>query len=196
MVEELDFLPDDKPKAAGDNSTFSLGSIVLVLGILAVVLVFAVQLFNQNQTQPTPGERAPDFTLTSFEDETYTLSELEGNIVVVNFWGSWCGPCRAEAPDLQDIHEDFQDQGVLLIGVDWLDIEDNALAFIEEFDLTYINGPDIGESIADRYHIQGAPETFIVGRDGRIAHTIPGPVTYDTLAGLLRDLLDEEAHEA
>jgi len=156
---------EDQPVRKGG---LDLGSIVLLIGILAVIGVMGLQLIRQNESQPLAGSNAPNFTVTTFAGEEFTLSEQEGNIVIVNFWGSWCAPCRDEAPHLQAIHERYQDLGIIMFGVTHIDEEAASLAFMEEFGITYPNAPDPRSEISDRYNIKGVPETFVVGRDGEI----------------------------
>jgi len=155
---------DTQPTRRGG---LDLGSIVLIAGILAVIGVIGLQLAQRNETQPTSG-KAPDFTVTTFDGDEFTLSEQTGNIVIVNFWGSWCAPCRDEAPDLQAIHETYAEAGVIMFGITHIDEEDASLAFMEEFGITYPNAPDSRSEISDRYNIQGVPETFVIGADGEI----------------------------
>lgn len=186
----LDFLQE--PNATPQHRGLSLSSIVLLIGVILSGLVLAWQLANQNRLQPMPGEPARDFQLTTFDGQTVNTADLRGQIIVINFWASWCAPCREEAPDLQQLHLDYVDQGVTLIGVNWLDIEGEALAFIDEFGLTYANGPDMGEHIAEQYAIQGAPETFIIGPDGTVTHSFLGLVDYDKLAAAIDTVLAGE----
>ena len=113
---------------------------------------------------------APDFTLTAFDGVPYRLSDLRGNVVVINFWASWCGPCRTEAPILQKLWTELKGQNVIFLGVDQADKLDQAQAHIREFGLTYPNGPDNG--IVDAYHIQGLPTTIIVDPQGLVSSTI------------------------
>lgn len=191
IANEVDQLLNT-PQKPTQKASFSLGSIVLLAGILSVIAVIGYSLVTQRDVQPTSGT-APDFTINTFDGTEFTLSEQRGNIIVLNFWGSWCAPCRAEAPDLQRAYEQYQDQGVVFVGVTYLDREEDSLDFIDEFGLTYINGPDQGTRISrDMYHIDGAPETFIIDRDGTIAYFHYGPITADALADILDDLLDEE----
>jgi len=156
---------EDQTKNRGG---LDLGSIVLLIGILAVIGVVGLQLVRQNESQPVAGSNAPNFTVTTFDGQEFTLAEQEGNIVIVNFWGSWCAPCRDEAPALQAIHEQYQDQGVIMFGITHIDEEAASLEFMEEFGITYPNAPDPRSVISDRYNIKGVPETFVVGRDGEI----------------------------
>ena len=82
----------------------SLGSLVLLVGVLMAVGTVGWAYWENTRAQPTHGN-APEFTLTTFEGEPFSLAEYRGNIVIVNFWGSWCAPCRDEAPDLERIHQ-------------------------------------------------------------------------------------------
>lgn len=196
MVDELDFLQEEKPKREEEQHAprkfFTPGTIVLIIGMVAIAVVLGVQLFRQNQVQLQPGITAPDFSLTTYEGEDYTLSELRGQVVVMNIWAMWCPPCHQEAPDFQAIHEDYADQGVVLLGVNWLDIEADALGFIEQYSITYPNGPDIGGRIGEKYNFQGPPETWVIDQEGVIAATFIGSTTYDTLASVLDRLLAGE----
>ena len=192
MVQEPEFL-QEKPKNTDTKSVFTPGTIFLLVGIVVFFSVMGIQLFRQNQTQPVEGQRAPDFELVSYDGETYHLRELAGQIVVVNLWASWCGPCHAEAEDLQQIHEDYEANGVIMLGVNWLDIDQEALDFMDFYGITYPNAPDLGEEFHSAYNIQGPPETFIIGRDGIIRATFIGGTTYEAIARVLNDILAEDA---
>ena len=166
----------------------SLSSIVLLIGAALTISVFGFALARQNQTQPDSGA-APDFTITTFEGDTISLSDLRGQVVVVNFWASWCGPCRVEAPDLQNVYERYKDKGVQVIGITYTDTEAKSLAYIGEFGITYPNGPDMGTRISDRYNIQGVPETFVIDKNGNVAEFIYAPTNEQHLSDIIDRLL-------
>lgn len=192
MVEEPEFL-QEKPKNIEASKLLTPGTIVLVIGIVVFFGVIGMQLSRQNQTQPVTGERAPNFEIVSYEGETYNLRDLRGQIVVVNLWASWCGPCHAEAEDLQQVHEDYESEGVLMLGVNWLDIDSEAQDFIEFYGITFPNGPDLGEKFHEAYRIQGPPETFVIGREGIIRATFIGGTTYEAISRVLNEILAEES---
>lgn len=179
MTEQTPFLIETElPESTPTSRGFGLGSIVLLTGIMLMVIIVGIQLARQNQTQPSAG-LAPDFTLQTYDGDVLTLAEQRGAIVVVNFWGSWCIPCHEEAPVLQAVWERYANRGVLFIGIAYLDVDRESRAFIARYGITYPNGLDLGNRISDLYNIQGAPETFVVDRDGMIA-----PV-FDSRGGLL-----------
>jgi cytochrome c biogenesis protein CcmG/thiol:disulfide interchange protein DsbE len=178
----------NEPDESFPNRGLTPGSIVLLIGILAVVIVVGIALTRQNQTQPTSGA-APDFSLTTLDGQEIRLSALRGKVVVINFWASWCVPCRDEAPALQAVWERYQDRGVVLLGVAWTDTERGARAFMAEFGQNYPNGLDLGTKIAEKYNITGVPETFIVDQEGHVAEFIISTITEDRLAASLDRLL-------
>lgn len=171
---------------------------LLALGIVVVFTGFvAVQLFKRNATQPASGP-APDFTLRLFEGydgglgtSSVTLSDLRGRVVLINFWASWCIPCEQEAPELEATWRAYWDRGVVFLGVDWVDNEADALAYLKRFDITYANGPDIGTKIGPLYRITGVPETFIVDRDGNVVFFKISPVTQGELSATLDRILNQ-----
>ncbi len=180
-------LPAAEPKA----QIWSTGARVLViLGVLGFIGLLGWGLY-QVQKEPLEKGMAPDFSLTSFEGQTYTLSELRGKVVIINFWASWCPPCREEAAYLEQTWRKYKDQGVIFIGVDYADAEKPALAYIDEFDITYFNGPDLGTRISQMYNIKGVPETYYVAKDGTLRGNKIGPLKAPELDNKIEELLAE-----
>ena len=148
----------------------------LIGGLVLLLVLLGVGLVRSQQGQVGIGEKAPDFELVTFSGETYRLSDYQGSVVLVNFWASWCDACKPEARDLEAAHKYYQPRGdVLFLGVDYVDTEPEALAYLEEFQITYPNGPDLRTKISQAYRILGVPETFVIDQDGIISHVQIGP---------------------
>lgn len=183
LVETLDAADAESPRR------LSFGAILLLIGVIAVCAVVGFALIRQRETQPQSGA-APDFTVTTFEGETIRLSDLRGRVVVLNFWASWCPPCRVEAPILQSLHERFADRGVVILGLSYSDDDDDALQFITDYGITYPNAPDRRLAVSeDLYHVQAMPETFIIDQQGNVARFIVSAVDEGDMTATLERLL-------
>jgi len=159
--------------------------------IIVVLLGFIGWVFINDQSNSVEEGLAPDFKITSFEGETLTLSDLRGQVVVINFWASWCIPCRDETPYLERIWRIYQDKDVIFIGVDIQDTIKEALGFIDEYDVTYFTGPDFGSEIAKAFNLRGLPQTFFIAKNGEINSVIVGELIPPELEEKLDELLAE-----
>lgn len=155
----------------------------LLLGLLAVL---GLGLVRTQQGPVGIGATVPDFTLTTFDGETVDIRDLRGQVVVVNFWASWCKPCEQEAAELEQAYQVYKDQGVAFLGVDYVDTDREAMAYLEKFGITYPNGPDLGTRISQAFRIRGVPETYLIGPDGRLVAIKIGP--YQSLDEIMRHI--------
>jgi cytochrome c biogenesis protein CcmG/thiol:disulfide interchange protein DsbE len=139
------------------------------------------------------GERvdAPDIDLPRLGGGRASLDDFRGQVVVVNFWASWCDPCRAESPLLQRWHERMRSQGGTVLGVDVRDVSSDAADFIREYGLTYPHLRDVDEEAMRDYDVPGLPETFVVDREGRIAALKRAPVDERFMREAVAPLLAE-----
>lgn len=149
----------------------------IVVGFIAL---FAVGI-QMRGAKPVEAGTAPQFTLQTFDGGTFSLAEQRGTVVVVNFWASWCVPCRDEAPMLERVWRKYKDRGVVFVGIAYADAEAGSRDFLKEFNITYPNGPDIGTQIVLKYRIKGVPETFFIGKDGQVYGNQIGPFANDAL---------------
>lgn len=149
--------------------------VLIILGLLAVALTRHQQTLAvgaalaRGETPPVPA-----VTLPAFDGLPVSLATFRGHPVVLNFWASWCIPCRDEVPLLEEIWREFRSQGVILLGVDTQDLEAPARAFIKQYRITYPNVRDPDGSVGRLFGTTGVPETFFISSDGRILGKFPG----------------------
>lgn len=152
---------------------FPIGWIIAFagLGLLLLLMGLGLRRAQERGTPKAIGSEMPDFSLTSFDGQTYRLADLRGKVVLVNFWASWCKPCEQEAADMEQAWRYYQPGGqVVFLGVDWTDTEPKAKAYLEKFGITYPNGPDLGTRISQSYRTTGVPETYILDKSGKLAY--------------------------
>lgn len=157
------------------------GSKLAVLAIIIIILIIlGYALFGNREvvkTSPLIGKEAPDFTLKQFDGEEIKLSELRGKTVLVNFWASWCMPCRQEARALEESWEKYKDKDIVFIGVNVWDDNSSALSYMEKYGGQYPHGVDPAEEIQVNYGIGGVPETYFISPSGVIIDKFNGPLT-------------------
>ena len=144
---------------------------------------------------PQVGFTAPDFTLDSLSGDPITLSDLRGKVVVLNFWASWCPPCRAEMPALNAVYDKFRDQSLVVLGVNttYQDDEAGARAAIQEWGLTFPIVFDRDGAPSRQYRVQAMPTTFFIGRDGVIRDIVfGGPMSEALVASKIERLMSEQ----
>ena len=125
---------------------------------------------------PRQGFLAPDFTLNTPEGESFTLSELRGQAVLVNLWATWCPPCRAEMPAIQKLYDEYKDQGLVVLGVN-MTYQDDPLAvvpFMQENQLTFPILIEETGNVAEKYELRSLPSSFFIDRDGIIQEVVIG----------------------
>lgn len=161
-------------------------AIILLLFILGyAIFVNKIDL----KTSPLVGARAPEFTLKLFDGNDIDLSDLKGKAVLLNFWASWCGPCRQESPALEAAWNRYKDKPVVFIGVNVWDDEEEALAYLAQFGGSYVNGVDPKGEIAVDYGIGGVPETYFIAPSGEIVNKYSGPLTGEIINYFLGNAL-------
>lgn len=177
MAELTDLQPQQPAEARPPVTTaVRIWQAIFIIVPLLFVALLAFRLWDTNTTEHRASGLAPQFTFTTFEGETITSDDLLGKGVVLNFWASWCDPCREEAELLEMTWRREKDNGIIFIGLDYLDQEPAAMAYLAEFDVTYPNGPDLQSRAARRYGIKGVPETFFIAPTGEIVATVVGPI--------------------
>jgi cytochrome c biogenesis protein CcmG/thiol:disulfide interchange protein DsbE len=166
---------------------------LLLAGLLAALLVTPARY----TPSPLVGQPAAGFTLERLgggtggtgSSSTGSLADYRGKVVVLNFWGSWCAPCRTEAPDLRAFDDRNRSKGVALVGVTVKDKPKDSVKFLEEFGLTNPNFDDPIGRVNVEYGLTGVPETYIIDRSGVIRQKFFGPQTLETLERAVKEYL-------
>ncbi len=168
-----------------------LGGIFLLSALLASGLSRDPSVIRS----PLLGRRAPEFALRTLNgSKTIRLSKFRGQVVVINFWASWCAACREEHPALLAAWDRYRDLGVVLIGVDYQDSKKAALRFIQEMGGDWPTVEDPGGRTALDYGVYGVPETFFISPDGVIRHKTIGPSSYELLTDQIQRLMPRGGH--
>jgi cytochrome c biogenesis protein CcmG/thiol:disulfide interchange protein DsbE len=144
---------------------------------LVVLLLLAYSIATGPGTALQVGQPAPTFKLTALTGEKMDLEAQRGQVVVVNFFASWCNPCRQEAADLEAIWRQYEPEGVQFFGIAYKDARSMVEAFLTEFDVTYSCAVDPGNRTSRAYGVTGVPETFVVNGQGLLLRHFIGPVS-------------------
>ena len=172
---------------------------LLLAGVGAAVAVVVLSLapgLGGNPSviaSPLVGRAAPDFTLPQLDGPAVTLSKLRGQVVVINFWASWCAECQVEQAALNQVWQHFQDSGVVVIGVNFEDTSGGARGYVRTAGVTYPVVEDTGSRTALAYGLRGVPETFVVNRSGHIGGHVIGPVDVARLTRQISSMLQASA---
>ncbi len=128
------------------------------------------------------GDKAPDFDLTTLDGEKVKLSDYKGEKVLLNFWATWCPPCRAEMPDMQKLHDKHDDVNILAVNLSGTESgEEKIQDFIDELDLSFTIPLDIDMEISQMYEVVAYPTTYMIDSDGRIGYKSFGALNYELM---------------
>jgi cytochrome c biogenesis protein CcmG/thiol:disulfide interchange protein DsbE len=154
--------------------------LIITLAIIAPILwllAFGFQRDARYINSPLVAKQAPAFALTLFDGGKITSEELRGRAVFLNFWASWCVPCRAEAKDLEAAWQRIKGKNLVFVGVALQDTDKDSRAFLQEFNVTYPNGRDAGGKIGVNFGVWGVPESFFIDPQGRITYKHVGGIS-------------------
>ena len=179
--------------------------IIGVFGTLGFFLLFSQEIkFSLSQKEALKKvlgdiNKAPDFTLTAMNDSMYTLSKLEGKVVLINFWATWCGPCRMEIPEFNEMHKSYHEKGLEILGISVSDnkkqLKNFAKSFAVNYPLLYGGAREMNKIMKDYGGVYAVPSSFLVGKNGNIVWSYPGAIlkNYDpqTFATLVYEIEKE-----
>lgn len=162
----------------------------LAVGLVLVVVVAACSAPDTNILDGiTEGKRARDFELQALDGTSVSLSDFEGDVVLVNLWATWCPPCTAEIPDLEDAYRKYKDEGFVILGVNVQEKAEDVAPFVAGMDMTYPILLDEAGKVMSDYRVNGLPMSFIVKRDGTIHVRHLGFLSKSTLNTYLAQVL-------
>ena len=177
---------EEQPKRRLSPAWMAAGAVALV-----VIALLSYSLVTGPSAALQVGQPAPEFQLTTFAGDTVSLSELRGQVVVVNFFASWCNPCRQEAPDLEQTWREYEGQGGQFLGIAYKDARSKAQAFLAEFDTTYPSALDPGSRVSRAYGVTGVPETYIIDQEGLLVRHVLGAVSAAQLRQEIDTILEQ-----
>jgi cytochrome c biogenesis protein CcmG/thiol:disulfide interchange protein DsbE len=183
-MESLEALQNESTHRGLSPAWIAAGAIALI-----VLALLGYGLLASPFEPPQIGDPVPDFQLTAFDGSSMNLGTEQGRVVVVNFFASWCAPCRQEAADLEQTWRDYQDRGVQFYAIAYKDAASKAQAFQETFDVSYPYAIDPGNRTSRTYGVTGVPETFVIDQQGLLVHHFVGPITRSELSLALEQAL-------
>lgn len=177
----------------------SISWVFIFLFVLALLGLLGYRLLNQSGTgnAKVPFTQPPAFKLNLFDGFGWegrteiSPAAVKGRPMVINFWASWCLPCRDEAPILQKLSQEYSPKGVVFLGVAYQDRLEDSNTFLKRYGITYPNGPDTSGEISIEYGTTGIPETWFIGADGTVRYKYIRPLTEPVLRNFLETLVHE-----
>jgi cytochrome c biogenesis protein CcmG/thiol:disulfide interchange protein DsbE len=189
MVEQILTKPDENSAPPRSKLTITL------LSVIILVVTFGIVWLQSAKYEPlTVGKEGPDFSLPNLDETTVRLSDYRGKVVFLNFWATWCKPCREEMPSMEVLYRNFERDGlvVLAISIDRVTTKKDIPPFIKSLNLTFPVLVDSWGQTDKRYKLMGVPETYIIDQQGILREKIIGPRDWtvldnlQTITGLLK----------
>ncbi|MGH2749961.1 MAG: TlpA family protein disulfide reductase [Actinomycetota bacterium] len=190
MTERTGEVAPEKGRRATRPRSFRI--LVAIVPALAFIGVLWIGLARTG-SQAESGSEAPSFELPLLDGSgTLTDEDLRGKPVVINFWASWCIPCREEAPLLEKTWRAYRDQGVVFLGVNIKDAESDARRFVDEFGITYPTVRDLDQTLTQDFGVKGLPETFFVDHRWTFIGALSGAKTGDQQGTVILGAISED----
>jgi peroxiredoxin len=193
-VNSLERVPDERvvttSRAAGKTTLLWIGAVICLVTAFVILVSLGLPERAEYTGVMIPGElpiapeinaAAPPFELDSLTGQPVTLAALRGNPVIINFWATWCEPCRVEMPDIEAVYQSYQQQGLHILAVNLGETPGMVQRWVDTFGLTFDILLDRSQQIAALYQLRGQPSTYVISPGGIITQIFFGPTTQDSL---------------
>jgi cytochrome c biogenesis protein CcmG/thiol:disulfide interchange protein DsbE len=187
-VVDLEIASEPRAPRPARRGWIPLVATLAVAGLLALLYFGLTTDRIQTGVMPRANTLAPDFSLQTFDGKTVHLADFRGETVVLNFWASWCGPCKDEQPTLETLSKRYDPAKVTFVGVNIQDTRQDALGFINQYHVSYPVVVDPDGSVYINYGVVGVPETYVVDPNGRIQRKLVGPIDESQLTASLEGM--------
>jgi peroxiredoxin len=169
----------------------------IIRGIILLVLACAIiyTIYNSATKEKVEaladGDQAPDFELVDLEGNTHRLSDYKGQGVFLNFWGTWCEPCKKEMPAMERQYQQFKDQGVQVLAVNIAQSKFEVQNFVDQYDLTFPVVIDKTKSVMQAYNVGRLPATYLISPDGKVKKIPPGELSEQQIQSFMESIKPE-----
>ncbi len=153
-------------------------AVIILVSVVVSGLVMTGCFTNLPSAEdPSVGNPAPDFQLSDLDGKTVSLSDFQGKPVLINFWASWCRPCWAEMPYIQQVYEEWSDRGLVVLTINWGDPSSKIKEFMRDYELSFPVLLDTKRVVAEKYEVWSIPTTFFIDKNGIIQAKVIGAFT-------------------
>ncbi|WP_096550776.1 thiol-disulfide oxidoreductase ResA [Ureibacillus thermosphaericus] len=165
----------------------------IILGVLACAIIYTIYNTATKDTVEVlaDGDTAPDFELVDLEGNTHRLSDYRGQGVFLNFWGTWCEPCKKEMPAMERQYQQFKDQGVHILAVNIAQSNFEVENFVEQYNLTFPVVIDKTKSVMQAYNVGKLPATYLITPEGKVKKVPPGELSEEQIQSLMESIKPE-----
>lgn len=174
--------------------TVLLSLVLYILPAIALAELPSPELSYQLNRLETPVQ-APDFSLDDMDGEQHSLRDYRGKVIMLNFWATWCPPCRREIPSMESIYQDMGDKGFVVLGVNQFETPDHVFAYMGQLSVfpTFPILFDPDSNISERYAVKGLPTTLLINRQGEVVYRAAGGRDFDhpEVRAIVEELLAE-----
>lgn len=165
--------------------------ILLILSGALIYALYANLVVKDHNEKVQVGKAAPDFILPTINGDRFKLSDLEGKAVLINFWGSWCGPCKKEMPAIQSAYDQYKDQNFEVITINIQEAEITANNFMEQNNISLLVAMDKDGQVYDAYNVYNLPASFFLNPDGTVNRIYEGEMTRKNLDKWVNEIIPE-----